>query len=110
MTPFASTTTKVLLLENVNQTAVAMLKGQGYIVDEMKKALGEDDLIKKLKEGGYTALGIRSKTKVTARVIREAGERVRPSGNHPRPSSTDPSLGSYLSSAASVSGPTRWTF
>lgn len=78
MTPFASTTPKVLLLENVNQTAVQMLKGQGYIVDEVKKALGEQDLIARLKEGGYTALGIRSKTKITQRVIREAGEKVRP--------------------------------
>lgn len=67
---------RILLLENVNQTAITILKNQGYIVDTETKSLGEDELIQRLNKGGYTALGIRSKTKVTKRVIQEAGKKV----------------------------------
>lgn len=48
-----------------------MLKAQGYLVEEIKTALGEEELIAKLKAGQFQAVGIRSKTKVTARVIGE---------------------------------------
>ncbi|KAL8280228.1 hypothetical protein RQP46_007342 [Phenoliferia psychrophenolica] len=74
LTPFPLDETKkikILLLENVSQIAVEMLKNEGYLVDEKKGSLAEDELIKTLKEGGYQALGIRSKTKVTARVVAE---------------------------------------
>ena len=60
---------KCLLLENVNESAVEMFRAQGYAVDTEKIALGEDDLIRRLVSGNYSALGIRSKTKVTAKVI-----------------------------------------
>lgn len=46
-----------------------MLKAQGYEVDTEKSALGEEELIQRLNKGSYSALGIRSKTKVTAKVI-----------------------------------------
>ncbi|GAA6019488.1 hypothetical protein JCM10207_001406 [Rhodosporidiobolus poonsookiae] len=69
--PVSEDSARILLLENINASAVKMLKDQGYHVEELKKALGEDELIAKLKEGGFTAVGIRSKTKVTARVIQE---------------------------------------
>lgn len=46
-----------------------MLKAQGYEVDTEKTALGEEELIQRLNKGSYSALGIRSKTKVTAKVI-----------------------------------------
>ena len=69
--PVKDTPVKVLLLENVNTAAVELLKAQGYHVEEIKKALGEDELINKLKEGQFQAVGIRSKTKVTAKVIKE---------------------------------------
>lgn len=62
-------TPKVLLLENVNEAAVAMFRAQGYEVDTEKGALGEEELIQRLVKGGYSAVGIRSKTKVTAKVI-----------------------------------------
>lgn len=65
----AKITPKVLLLENVNETAVAMFRAQGYEVDTEKGALGEEELIQRLVRGGYSAVGIRSKTKVTAKVI-----------------------------------------
>jgi D-3-phosphoglycerate dehydrogenase len=46
------------------------LRDQGYHVDLISKAYGEDELIERLS--GYQALGIRSKTKVTERVIKSA--------------------------------------
>ncbi|BGP14541.1 hypothetical protein JCM10213_001889 [Rhodosporidiobolus nylandii] len=67
----ADAAARILLLENVNASAVDMLKKQGYHVEEIKKALGEEELIKKLQDGNFTAVGIRSKTKVTAKVIAE---------------------------------------
>jgi len=60
---------KVLLLENVNESAIEMFRAQGYIIETEKFALGEDELIARVNRGGYSALGIRSKTKVTAKVI-----------------------------------------
>lgn len=60
---------KLLLLEAINESAVELFRAQGYTVDTEKSALGEDDLIARLNKGAYTALGIRSKTKVTAKVI-----------------------------------------
>lgn len=73
LTPFPVETAhiKILLLENVNTAAVDMLKKQGYLVEEIKKALGEDELIAKLKAGAFQAVGIRSKTRITAKVISE---------------------------------------
>lgn len=62
---------KILLLENVNAAAVQMLRDQGYEVTEVKSALGEDEVIARLKEGAFQAVGIRSKTRITARVIQE---------------------------------------
>lgn len=46
-----------------------MFKAQNYIVDTEKGALSEQELIDRLVKGNYSALGIRSKTKVTAKVI-----------------------------------------
>lgn len=74
LTPFPLDSTpeiKILLLESVNTAAVEMLKAQGYRVEEIKTALGEEELIAKLKAGQFQAVGIRSKTKITARVISE---------------------------------------
>jgi len=73
LTPFPlhETAVKILLLENVNTAAVEMLTAQGYEVQEIKSALGEEALIKTLKEGNFQAVGIRSKTKITAKVIAE---------------------------------------
>ena len=67
--PVSDDPTKILLLENINTSAVEMLKAQGWYVEEIKKALGEEELIKKVNEGQFAAVGIRSKTKVTARVL-----------------------------------------
>ncbi|KAF2474378.1 D-3-phosphoglycerate dehydrogenase-like protein [Lindgomyces ingoldianus] len=68
--PFHTKDVKVLLLENVNQTGVEILKGQGYQVEALKSSLPEDQLIQKIRE--VHVIGIRSKTKLTERVLKEA--------------------------------------
>lgn len=59
--------TKILLLENINLDAATYLKNQGFEVDHVTKAYSEEELISKL--GSYHAIGIRSKTKITQKVI-----------------------------------------
>lgn len=68
--PFATEDIKILLLENVNQTARDILTKQGYQVEFMKSSLPEDQLIEKIRE--VHVIGIRSKTKLTANVLKEA--------------------------------------
>lgn len=53
----------------VSESGIAILRGQNYVVDTEKASLSEDELIAKLREGQYQILGIRSKTKVTKKVI-----------------------------------------
>ncbi|KAL9641377.1 MAG: hypothetical protein Q9204_000012 [Flavoplaca sp. TL-2023a] len=62
--PFATEDIRILLLENVNQTGRDILAAQGYQVDFLKTSLPEDDDVH--------VIGIRSKTQLTARVLREA--------------------------------------
>jgi hypothetical protein len=47
--PFREEDIKILLLENVNQTGVEILQGQGYQVETLKSSLPEDQLIEKIK-------------------------------------------------------------
>ncbi|KAG0708799.1 hypothetical protein DFH29DRAFT_978994 [Suillus ampliporus] len=61
---------KLLLLENISQDAVRAFQAQGFHVDHFKKALSEDELVDKISQ--YHAIGIRSKTKITERVIKAA--------------------------------------
>ncbi|BFZ61142.1 D-3-phosphoglycerate dehydrogenase 2 [Saitoella coloradoensis] len=68
--PFSHEEVKILLLENVNATAIEMLTKQGYQVEFHKTSLGEDELIEKIKD--VHAIGIRSKTKITKRVLEAA--------------------------------------
>ncbi|KAI9924342.1 Phosphoglycerate dehydrogenase ser3 [Aspergillus wentii] len=68
--PFATEDIKVLLLENVNQTGRDILTQQGYQVEFLKSSLPEDQLIEKIRD--VHVIGIRSKTKLTARVLKEA--------------------------------------
>ena len=58
---------KILLLENINLDAAKYLKEQGFEVDHFTKAFSEDELIARLPE--YHVVGIRSKTKITKRVM-----------------------------------------
>ena len=68
--PFREQDIKILLLENVNQTGKDILLEQGYQVESHKSSLPEDQLIEKIKD--IHVLGIRSKTKLTARVLSHA--------------------------------------
>jgi D-3-phosphoglycerate dehydrogenase len=61
---------KVLLLENVHTSANERFEAAGFDVEHRKSALKEDELIRALE--GVTLLGIRSKTRVTERVLSEA--------------------------------------
>ena len=65
---------KGLLLENISAVAVQSLRDAGYKVESLKEALEERDLIEKVR--GVSLLGIRSKTRVTAAVIKAAPDLV----------------------------------
>ena len=58
---------KILLLENVHPVAFDNLAEDGFAVELIEKSLSEDELIEKIK--GVHVLGIRSKTRVTKRVL-----------------------------------------
>jgi D-3-phosphoglycerate dehydrogenase / 2-oxoglutarate reductase len=64
---------KVLLLENIHPVGEAALKAEGFEVQRIDAALREEELIAQLK--GVHLLGIRSKTRVTPRVL-EAGREL----------------------------------
>lgn len=68
--PFSTGDIKILLLENVNQSAIEILEEQGYQVEFLKTSLSEEELIKKIAD--VHAIGIRSKTKLTANVLKHA--------------------------------------
>lgn len=68
--PFATSDVRVLLLENVNKTGQTILKDQQYQVECLKSSLPEDQLIEKIKD--VHVIGIRSKTQLTANVLKHA--------------------------------------
>lgn len=68
--PFNTQDVKVLLLENVNLTGQAILKKQGYQVEALKSSLPEDQLIEKIQD--VHVIGIRSKTQLSANVLKHA--------------------------------------
>ena len=69
-TSFPKAAIKVLLLENVHASAVELLAGEGFQVEQLKGALPEAELIERIRD--VHVLGIRSKTRVTPRVLDEA--------------------------------------
>ncbi|KAF8925200.1 D-3-phosphoglycerate dehydrogenase 2 [Dissophora ornata] len=71
--PFNTANIKILLLENVNETAVNTLRSQGYQVETHAKALAEDVLIEKIRD--VHCVGIRSKTKLTKKIL-DAAEKL----------------------------------
>lgn len=64
---------KILLLENIHPAAVERMEDAGYTVETVKGALGEDELIERIR--GVHVLGVRSKTLVTERVL-DAADRL----------------------------------
>ncbi len=61
---------RMLLLENIHPAAVDRLEAAGYAVESLKGALDEDALIARI--AGVHVLGVRSKTRVSARVLAAA--------------------------------------
>ena len=61
---------RVLFLENVHPDAIRRMEAEGYEVEALGRALDEDELIERLD--GVRVLGIRSKTTVSARVVKAA--------------------------------------
>jgi D-3-phosphoglycerate dehydrogenase len=65
---------RVLLLESIHPDAVSRLEAAGYQVESVRTALDESELIERI--AGVHLLGIRSKTKVTAKVLDAADSLV----------------------------------
>jgi D-3-phosphoglycerate dehydrogenase len=61
---------RLLMLENISQEAVIAFRALGFHVDHYTAAMSEDELVQKI--GSYHAIGIRSKTKITSRIIQAA--------------------------------------
>lgn len=62
---------KILLLENISDSAVEELKNCGYaLIKQIKGALSEADLMREIR--GVHILGIRSKTQISENVIAKA--------------------------------------
>ena len=59
--------TRILLVENIHSVAKEALEKEGYQVDLLAHAPSEEELIKLLP--AYGALGIRSKTEITKKVL-----------------------------------------
>jgi len=70
--PIENEDLRILLLENISLDAVKVFESNGWKVDHHKKAMKEDDLVQQI--GKYHAIGIRSKTKITERVIKAASK------------------------------------
>lgn len=68
--PFDTQDIKILLLENINQAGHDILESQGYQVEALKTSLPEEKLIEKIRD--VHVIGIRSKTKLNERILREA--------------------------------------
>lgn len=69
-TSFPKHKIRVLLLENIHPTAGELLGGDGLSLEVVDRALNEDELCAKLKT--VHLLGIRSKTRVTPKVLASA--------------------------------------
>ena len=64
--------TRILLLENVSQTAVDLFERAGFEVQFFKGSLSEPELIEKIKD--VHAVGIRSKSLLTPAVLNAASK------------------------------------
>ncbi|WP_018627550.1 phosphoglycerate dehydrogenase [Niabella aurantiaca] len=69
---------RILFLENISDLAVKRFKDEGYTkVEKLTKALSEEELIKEIKN--VHILGIRSKTRITKKVL-DAAEKLQAIG------------------------------
>jgi len=70
VTSFPKSEIKVLLLENIHLSAKELFAADGFQVELLSKALPEDELVERVRDAHV--LGIRSKTRITPRVLAEA--------------------------------------
>src|SRR3990172_11592457 len=63
---------RVLLLEGIHPAAVEYVRKEGYTVRALAASLDEEALIRELP--GITLLGIRSRTRITRRILESASE------------------------------------
>jgi D-3-phosphoglycerate dehydrogenase len=70
VTSFPKREIKVLLLENVHPSATELLRGEGFHVETVARALGEQELADRIRD--IHVLGIRSKTRVTPAALAAA--------------------------------------
>lgn len=61
---------KVLLLENIHTSAHEIFQSEGFQLEKVSGALGEDELARKIED--VHVLGIRSKTRVTEKALSNA--------------------------------------
>jgi len=61
---------KVLLLENIHPIGEQILRDEGYQIEVVSSAMGEDELCEKIKT--VSIIGIRSKTQITKKVLENA--------------------------------------
>ena len=61
---------KLLLVENISPEAVRYFRSQGFHVDHYTTAFSEAELLEKIPH--YHAIGIRSKTQITEKIIKAA--------------------------------------
>ncbi len=64
---------KILLLENVHRSADELFGAEGFQIERASGALREDELVERVRD--VHVLGIRSKTRITPRVL-DAGRRL----------------------------------
>lgn len=69
-TSYPKSKIKVLLLENIHETARAIFRDEGFDLEVMPGALSEDDLVEKI--ANVHVIGIRSKTNITEKVLAAA--------------------------------------
>ncbi|KAN0100566.1 hypothetical protein V8E55_000550 [Tylopilus felleus] len=63
---------RLLILENISQEAVRYFRSQGFHVDHYTAAPSEAELLEKIPH--YHAIGIRSKTRITEKIIKAASK------------------------------------
>ena len=69
-TSFPKDRIKVLLLENIHPSAHELFQGEGFHLETLPSALGAEELARKIED--VHVIGIRSKTRLTERVLSSA--------------------------------------
>ena len=69
-TSFPKDQIKVLLLENIHPSAHELFQAEHFQLETLKTALGEEELVRRVED--VHVLGIRSKTRITERVVAAA--------------------------------------